>query len=141
MTQASSRSAPTTIPGNRPARKTPGGKEFLPLSCDFVESIPVDRLVVAAAAAVAEEVDFEVELAEVEDEDEEDADLGTEPRNELSAIVILQNGSPFAGVMQSYPNGQHFCPHVEGFLSRAVVKMAELGNRVMFWLWMLQSIG
>lgn len=73
MTHASTHKAPTTSPGRRPARKTPGGNGLLEvLVCGFVESIP-DACIVGVVVTVDVTVDVEeveafgvVELADDE---------------------------------------------------------------------------
>ena len=109
MTHASSRSAPTTIPGNRPARKTPGGNAFLRSPCGFVESIPEERLAVEVAADVEVVVDWAVDAVDAEELD----GCPREPPRELLATIMLQYASaPPGGVMQSYPKGQQSFPQV-----------------------------
>ena len=116
------------MPGNRPAKKTPGGKGFSPLPCDFVESMLEDRLVVLATADIPVEVDLEAGDAVVEDEAAEDSCL--ESLRELLLTSMEQNACPSDCVRQSYPKGQQSSPQVERVLERDVVRTAESGKAV-----------
>ena len=115
------------MPGNRPAKKTPGGKGFSPLPWDFVESMLEDRLVVVATADVPVEDDLEVDVADV-DAVLEDSDF--ESLRELLLTSMEQKAWPSDCVRQSYPKGQQSSPQVERVLERDVVRTAESGKAV-----------
>ena len=86
------------MPGNRPARNTPGGNGFSLFGSALLESM-LDESV---APVTAEDVDFEVEVAEVEvDVDEELDESFLVSLRELAPMIIEQNGSCPAGVRQS----------------------------------------
>lgn len=83
------------MPGNRPARKTPGGKGFSPSDSVLFESMLGERLAVVAAADDEVEVDLEADVAVVEVEvvDELD-DSSSVSAKELRDTIKLQKASP-----------------------------------------------